>query len=108
MRLNNLSAPFWFVIVAVMALGLLAFLGSTTPPAQLQAAKDQISTTNPPVVKWVYPFAPLPDTHLLASTTGGISSPALTPDGTIYVTGRCLFALTPQGTLKWQSSPLPQ
>jgi outer membrane protein assembly factor BamB len=50
-----------------------------------------------PSLKWTYEF-PL-------GFLGGISNPALSSDGTVYVFQDCPYALDPQGRLKWQYAP---
>jgi outer membrane protein assembly factor BamB len=57
---------------------------------------SQTRAEDPVEAKWVYSFSTFTDSG---------SSPALGSDGRVYVTAGCLFALDPQGTLKWKTLP---
>ena len=36
------------------------------------------------------------------ATGGGVSTPSIDPDGTVYIASKGLYALTPDGILKWR------
>lgn len=99
----KLHTPVWSVLIVVLILLLLGNLGPATSLVLPQNSMGQAGMANPPKVKWVYPFNPGGNQDTALRT---FSSPALGSDGTIYVTGSCLFALNPQGTLKWKSTPV--
>jgi hypothetical protein len=49
-------------------------------------------------LKWFYPYTPTASSDLF------LLMPAVGPDGTIYFADRNLYALNPDGTLKWSKS----
>jgi len=57
--------------------------------------EDLYAITSTGTVKWI-----LPDIGDYAQI--GALTPAIAPDGTIYVQGRRLWAVNPDGTVKWQ------
>ena len=79
------------LLLTGVAAGLAAVLQA--PPMLLSVTSAQSAE---PSVVWVHEF------H---NPYGVPSAPALSPDGTIYAIGECLFALHLDGTVRWEQAP---